>query len=121
MATVDEKVIMEGTDPSELLVSQSEKTKEIIHDGKKYTFYYKNLSWHEKYKCLDDAHMIDGDQVRFSLSKYYSLMLSKMLIRGPLNPITETTINKLDEDVGSQLIDIVPPPVNPNMGQLKKE
>ena len=109
---VEEPELEVGTNPGDLFTDTDEKTLEIFHKGKKWIFKYKDLSWKEKYDCVDEAANIDGDKFSFSLGKYYIVALGKMLTHSPIVPITETTLGRLDKDVGAQLLAIVPPPAD---------
>ncbi len=111
-----------GINASELFASVDEKELEIVHNGKKWIFKYRDLSWKEKYDCVDAATSLTGDDFGFSLGKYYIIALTKMLTSSPITPLTETTISKLDKDVGAQLLAIVPNPSDPTtIGNIKKE
>jgi len=109
---LEEPVLEEGTNPGDLFTDAEEKTLEIVHKNKKWVFKYKDLSWKEKYDCVDEAANIDGESFSFSLGKYYIVALGKMLTYSPIQPISETTLGRLDKDVGAQLLAIVPPPAD---------
>ena len=111
-----------GNDPSALFVTRTENTLEIIHEGKRYLFKYKDLSWGEKNACVDLAQNWDQTEgFSFSISKYYAAALTRMLTDTPIRPITETTLNQLDRRIGEQLIAIVPQPVETNVPDLKDQ
>ena len=109
---IEEPVLEAGTNPGDLFTETEEKTLEIVHKNKKWVFKYKDLSWKDKYDCVDAAASIEGEDFSFSLSRYYMTALGKMLTHSPIQPLTETTISRLDKDVGAQLISIVPPPAD---------
>lgn len=119
MSSVNEEVeeveqeLEVGTDPGELYANEEIQELEIVHKGKKWVFKYKDLSWKQKYDCVDAATVMDGENVGFFIGKYYVLALTKMLVDSPIKPLTETTISKLDKNVGAQLLAIVPPPADP--------
>ena len=111
-----------GNDPSALFVTRTENTLEIIHEGKRYLFKYKDLTWGEKNACVDLAQSWDQNAgFSFSVSKYYAAALTRMLTDTPIRPITETTLNQLDRRIGEQLIAIVPQPVETNVQDLKAQ
>ena len=116
-----EQVLEVGVDPSELYASQETQELVIVHNNKTWVFKYRDLSWKEKYDGVDSAATMDGDDVGYSIGTYYIVALEKMLIDSPIKPITETTLSKLDKDVGAQLVSIVPAPADPAMiAGLKK-
>ena len=111
-----------GTDSSALFATKTEQTLEIIHEGKRYLFKYKDLTWGEKNTCVDVAQSWDQNAgFSFSVSKYYASALTRMLTDTPIRPITETTLNQLDRRIGEQLIAIVPQPVETNVQDLKAQ
>ena len=111
-----------GTDSSALFATKTEQTLEIIHEGKRYLFKYKDLTWGEKNTCVDAAQSWDQNAgFSFSVSKYYASALTRMLTDTPIRPITETTLNQLDRRIGEQLIAIVPQPVETNVQDLKAQ
>ena len=59
-----------GTDGSELFVKDNLQTLEIFHNDKKWVFTYKDLSWAEKYKCVDAAQIWKEGEFSFSLAAY---------------------------------------------------
>ena len=111
-----------GTDSSALFAVKTEQTLEIIHEGKRYLFKYKDLTWGEKNTCVDAAQSWDQNAgFSFSVSKYYAAALTRMLTDTPIRPITETTLNQLDRRIGEQLIAIVPQPVESSIQDLKAQ
>ena len=114
--------IQEGSNPGDLFASEEEKILEIFHQGKKWIFKYKDLTWGDKNKCLDDAQQWKDGEFQFSISKYYSTALTRMLTQTPVRPITEMTLTKLDRFVGEQLTAIVPQPMEtpPDIEAVKK-
>ena len=117
-----EPEIQEGSNPGDLFASEEEKTLEVLHQGKKWIFKYKELAWGDKNKCLDDAQTWKNGEFQFSISKYYAIALTRMLTQTPVRPITEMTLQKLDRAVGEQLTAIVPQPIEtpPDLSALKK-
>jgi len=117
-----EPEMQEGSNPGDLFASDEEKTLEIFHKGKKWIFKYKDLTWGDKNKCLDDAQQWKDGEFQFSISKYYSTALTRMLTQTPVRPITEMTLTKLDRFVGEQLTSIVPQPMEtpPDIDAVKK-
>ena len=110
-----------GNDPSFLYAGREEKILEIEHAGQRWQFKYKDLSWGQKNECIDDAQQWDATEgFKFSVSKYYSAALTRMITDGPIKPITETTLNKLDRAIGEKLITLVPQPVEQNVEEVKK-
>ena len=107
----DEEVLEEGTDPSVLFADSGEQRLELNYKGKKWTFHYRELTWGEKNECVDAAQIWEGGDFRFSISKYYVMALQKMLVRSPVRPITETTLSRLNRDIGEALTSIVPNPM----------
>ena len=116
-----EPVIEAGTNGQELFVSEDTKRLEVFHNKKKWTFTYKELSWAEKYKCVDVAQVWDAGDFSFSLSKYYVAAITTMIQDSPIQPFTETTISKLDTSVVAQLLAIVPPPADPDASAAAKK
>ena len=117
---VEEKLPM-GHDPAVLYAGREEHSLEIVHAGQRWVFKYKDLSWGQKNECIDEAQQWDTDAgFKFSVTKYYAAALTKMLTSAPINPITETTLNKLDRHIGEQLIAIVPQPVEAAVEDVKK-
>lgn len=111
-----------GLDPSELYAVTIEKELVIVHNDKRWVFKYRDMTWKEKYDCVDAAQTWQGTEFSFSLGRYYVNALTKMLVDSPIKPLTETTISKLDTKVGSQLLSIVPPPAEIDEAEsLKKE
>jgi len=111
-----------GTDSSALFAVKTEKTLQIIHEGKRYLFKYKDLTWGEKNACVDAAQSWDQNAgFSFSVSKYYASALTRLLTDTPIRPITETTLNQLDRRIGEQLIAIVPQPVESSLQDLKAQ
>jgi len=116
----EEELLPLGTDSSALFAVKTEQTLEIIHEGKRYLFKYKDLTWGEKNACVDAAQSwSDPAGFSFSVSKYYASALTRMLTDTPIRPITETTLNQLDRRIGEQLIAIVPAPVESSVQDLK--
>ena len=110
-----------GEDPSALFTSSEEKSLEILHDGKKWIFKYRELTWGEKNLCIDEAQSWDASgSFAFSISKYYASALTRMLTHTPIRPITETTLNRLDRSIGEQLVALVPQPVEQQVADLKE-
>jgi len=101
----------EGTDPSVLFADTIEHRLELQFQGKKWTFYYREMTWGEKNECVDAAQVWVNGEFSFSISKYYVMALQKMLIRSPVRPITETTLSRLNRDIGEALTSIVPNPM----------
>jgi len=118
----DEEELPLGTDSSALFATKTEQTLEITHEGKRYLFKYKDLTWGEKNACVDAAQSWDQNAgFSFSVSKYYASALTRMLTDTPIRPITETTLNQLDRRIGEQLIAIVPQPVESSIQDLKAQ
>ena len=107
---VDEE-LEEGVDPSMLYADTREHQLEVRAMGKKWTFYYRDMTWGEKNECIDAAQVWESGEFKFSISAYYALALQKMLTRSPIRPISETTLKKLHRSVGDALTSIVPTPV----------
>ena len=107
----NEEELIEGTDPSVLFADSNEHSLELQYQGKKGTFYYRDMSWGEKNECVDAAQVWDSGDFSFSISKYYVMALQKMLIRSPVRPITETTLSRLNREIGEALTSIVPNPM----------
>jgi len=119
-APVDQSLPL-GNDPSFLYAGREEKVLEIEHAGQRWQFKYKDLSWGQKNECIDDAQQWDATEgFKFSVSKYYSAALTRMITDGPIKPITETTLNQLDRAIGEKLITLVPQPVEQNVEEVKK-
>ena len=110
-----------GTDGNELFVKQNLETLEIFHNDKKWVFTYKNLSWAEKYKCVDVAQVWKEGEFTFSLAAYYIAALVAMIIDSPITPFTATTLGKLDASVVAQLITVVPTPADPEIPAAAKK
>ena len=106
-----EEELEEGTDPSVLYADTREHQLEVRARGKKWTFYYRDLTWGEKNECIDAAQIWNDGEFKFSISAYYALALQKMLTRSPIRPISETTLQKLHRSIGDALTSIVPTPV----------
>ena len=107
----NDEELLEGTDPSVLFADSKEHILELQYQGKKWTFYYREMTWGEKNECVDAAQIWDSGDFSFSISKYYVMALQKMLIRSPVRPITETTLSRLNREIGEALISIVPNPM----------
>ena len=114
--------VEEGSNPGDLFASETEKSIEVMHQGKKWIFKYKDLDWGDKNKCLDEAQEWKNGEFKFSISRYYAVALTRMLTQTPIRPITEMTLQKLDRMVGEQLTSIVPQPIEapPDLEALKK-
>ena len=109
-----------GDDPSLLFASNEEEILEIIHQGRRWQFKYRQMTWGEKNYCVDKAQTWDNNGVfNFSLQSYYAAALTKMLTETPIKPITETTLSKLDRKIGEALISIVPQPIEDQVNDLK--
>ena len=109
-----------GEDPSLLFASSEEEILEIIHQGRRWQFKYRQMTWGEKNYCVDKAQTWDNNGVfNFSLQSYYAAALTKMLTETPIKPITETTLSKLDRKIGEALISIVPQPIEDQVNDLK--
>ena len=109
-----------GDDPSLLFASNEEEILEIIHQGRRWQFKYRQMTWGEKNYCVDKAQTWDTNGTfSFSLQSYYAAALTKMLTETPIKPITETTLNKLDRKIGEALISIVPQPIEDQVNDLK--
>ena len=116
----EEELLPLGTDSSALFATKIEKTLEVIHEGKRYLFKYKDLTWGEKNACVDAAQSwSDPAGFSFSVSKYYASALTRMLTDTPIRPITETTLKQLDRRIGEALTAIVPAPVESSVQDLK--
>ena len=121
-STIEEVVdLEEGTDPSALYADSSEHVLELQLKGKKWTFYYRDMTWGEKSECIDAAQIWGDGTFKFSIFRYYAMALQKMLIRSPIRPMTETTLKKLSREVGEALISIVPTPVEESEVQAIKK
>ena len=114
--------VEEGVNSGDLFASEEEKTLEVLHQGKKWLFKYKDLAWGDKNKCLDEAQTWSNGEFQFSISNYYANALTRMLTQTPVRPITEMTLQKLDRSVCEQLTAIVPQPIEapPDLAALKK-
>ena len=122
MSLSDEQIKIEmGANPQELFASTEERTLEFVHNGKKWMFKYRDLDFGSKGDCIDAAQTWVNGEFKFSLKKYYALALSKMITSGPIQPITDTTLGRLSQDVGAKLIGIVPPPVDLNQLEALKK
>ena len=123
--SVEETVVTEepviGTDGNELFVNEAQQTLEVTHNDKKWVFVYRDLSWAEKYKCVDVAQVWSQGEFSFSLSAYYTAALIEMIVDSPIKPFTETTLSKLDTNVVAQLLTIVPPPADPEVANQAKK
>ena len=121
-STIEEVVeLEEGTDPTALYADSSEHVLELQLKGKKWTFYYRDMTWGEKSECIDAAQIWGDGDFKFSIFRYYAMALQKMLIRSPIRPMTETTLKKLSREVGEALISIVPTPVEESEVQAIKK
>ena len=121
-STIEEVVeLEEGTDPSALYADSSEHVLELQLKGKKWTFYYRDMTWGEKSECIDAAQIWGDGDFKFSIFRYYAMALQKMLVRSPIRPMTETTLQKLSREVGEALISIVPTPVEESEVQAIKK
>ena len=110
-----------GFDGTELFVKDNLKTLEIFHNDKKWVFTYKELSWAEKYKCVDAAQIWKEGEFSFSLAAYYVAALVAMIVDSPVKPFTDTTIGKLDSVVVAQLVKVVPTPADPEIPAAAKK
>ena len=122
-STTEEETVdlEEGTDPSALYADSSEHVLELQLKGKKWTFYYRDMTWGEKSECIDAAQIWGDGDFKFSIFRYYAMALQKMLVRSPIRPMTETTLQKLSREVGEALISIVPTPVEESEVQAIKK
>ena len=110
-----------GIDGNELFVAQNLKTVEIFHNDKKWVFTYKDLSWAEKYKCVDAAQIWKEGEFSFSLAAYYMAALVAMVVDSPVKPFTPTTLGQLDAGVVAQLVAIAPTPADPEIPAAVKK
>ena len=110
-----------GFDGTELFVKDNLKTLEIFHNDKKWVFTYKELSWAEKYKCVDAAQIWKEGEFSFSLAAYYVAALVAMVVDSPVKPFTDTIIGKLDSAVVAQLVKVVPTPADPEIPAAAKK
>ena len=110
-----------GFDGTELFVKDNLKTLEIFHNDKKWVFTYKELSWAEKYKCVDAAQIWKEGEFSFSLASYYIAALVAMIVDSPIKPFTDTIIGKLDAAVVAQLVKVVPTPADPEIPAAAKK
>ena len=110
-----------GTDGNELFVNEANQALEVTHNDKKWVFIYRELSWAEKYKCVDAAQVWTQGEFSFSLSAYYTAALIEMIVDSPIRPFTETTLARLDTNVVAQLLTIVPPPADPEIPEQAKK
>ncbi len=122
-STTEEVVedLEEGTDPSALYADSSEHVLELQFKGKKWTFYYRDMTWGEKSECIDAAQIWGDGDFKFSIFRYYAMALQKMLVRSPIRPMTETTLQRLSREIGEALISIVPTPVEQSEVQAIKK
>ena len=117
---LEESELPLGNDSSVLYASTEEEKLEIIFQGQRWIFKYRELTWGEKNACVDQAQSWDQETgFQFSLSKYYAGALTRMLTDSPIRPITETTLSRLDRRIGEQLIAIIPNPMEENLTDLK--
>ena len=115
-----EEVLPIGEDPSLLFASTAEEILEVIHQGRRWQFKYRQMTWGEKNYCVDKAQTWDSNGTfNFSLQSYYAAALTKMLTETPIKPITETTLSRLDRKIGEALISIVPQPIEDQVNNLK--
>ena len=117
----DEPTMADGTDSSELFVNENVQSLKVVHNDKKWNFTYRELSWAEKYKCVDAAQIWDKGEFQFSLSAYYTSALVEMIQDSPIKPFTDTTLAKLDTSVEAQILTIVPPPADPEIPEAAKK
>ena len=110
-----------GIDGNELFVAQNLKTVEIFHNDKKWVFTYKDLSWAEKYKCVDAAQIWKEGEFSFSLASYYVTALVAMIVDSPVKPFTPPTLGQLDAAVVAQLVAIAPTPAAPEIPAAVKK
>ena len=85
-STTEEVNLEEGTDPSALYADSSEHVLELQLKGKKWTFYYRDMTWGEKSACIDAAQIWGDGDFKFSIFRYYAMALQKMLVRSPIRP-----------------------------------
>ena len=131
MTTPESETVVEelelGVNPNDLFTSPEEiKELEFIFKGKRWVIKYRELTWKEKYDCVDTAQVWgtgeNGEgEFKFSLSTYYITSLVKMIKEAPFTPISETTLSRLDSQVGSILQTIVPLPADPEMASIIKK
>ena len=117
----EDEELEEGTDPSALFADNVEHVLELRHQGKKWTFYYRDMTWGEKSECIDAAQVWGDGDFKFSIFRYYAMALQKMLVRSPVRPISETTLRRLSREIGEALISIVPAPVEESEVQAIKK
>lgn len=128
---VEEEVVEEielGDNPNDLFAKATDIEELVfVFNNKKWIVKYRNLAWQEKNECVEEAQIYDVDEkgntsFKFSLSKYYTASLIKMIVEAPFSPVTETILSKLDAKVGGILQTIVPNPADPDLASaIKKE
>ena len=102
-------------------------TLNVKFKGNVWEFKYRNLSWGEKSKILDNAYKIEGDSVRFSASSYILQCLETMIVDSPIHRderliFSGMVLAKLDPSVIEQLSQICPSTsVAEEMEEVKKD
>lgn len=90
-----------------------------LPDGKTREFKYRPLSWLEKSRAVSAATTYEPEvdaagkplvRVRFNLDKYMAEALRKMLVDPPF-PITDTFIENMRDEIGTQFQAIIPEPI----------
>lgn len=86
---------------------------------------WRRMSWQEKNKCVAKATLIntspDGQATfGFDLATYYTEALKIMIGAAPF-PITTTTLATMNEEIGDQLVAIIPIPLGDTGGDVAKK
>ncbi len=98
----------------------------IMIKDKPTLWEYRKMSWQEKQKCVSKATLIIPDSnggmtFGFDIAAYYTEALKTMIVAAPF-PITPTTLAKMDNSIGDQLVAIIPVPLgNIDAGEATKK
>ena len=84
---------------------------EIEHEGKKYIFKVKDLSWSAMNKVLSKCTSYTADRRGvFDLDQYYREALIAMVAESPWGPLTHQLLTTFSPEFGSKLEALVPVP-----------
>lgn len=116
-----------GTDITELFKKTGSQPFEFEHNGKRWQFKYKELSWEEHFLVIEGSYDtrtgLDGVSQRFfNASRYYAEIFKVAILEIPGGkPLVDTYLRMLPSDVVTKMLPMVPGPTLDVAGEEAKK
>ena len=122
----------EGTDFTELFKATGTNELSFRHNGKRWRFTYKNMTWQEHFDLVQQywvtKTVIDADTGKaveepfFDAARYYEDAFMVAIIDGPgRQAITRQMLRQLDSEIIQKLVNCVPgPSLTSSLVEIKK-